>query len=443
MPYCCVPGCENKGLELRNANITFHRLPINNCNVLRIWIEKLNLKPDSNILDHHRVCSQHFEANCFRKSTWPNKRLVPGAIPNRFCMSENNKAEDKSECKNHFSIMHDCPNSEHCKTDFSAKIDKMDGCCVIPNCENYHGYSKAHSSTSLHSFPVDGELLAKWSEAVNRNRTNPLKINQNSYICGLHFRPDDYINRETIAYELNANAVPSIFDPEVVDTTDELGQSKPVACCSNSNSADDLDDSIGSDIDEEYIDDIYTSSDEEDNDDREMNGDQSSISICDDRQQSQQLNDSHLNSSRSSSSAKKRGLSDVINKLHQQQHHNHNHDEQVDQQSHSNQPNPTPSNLYHITNLLMTHSNNNEQQPPNKKFKLSNEPQHDAIQYQHLFANNKIPANKSEIDLFHVLEKANLSSYMKIFTEKGMSFFFTSKFFFQLQNLKKLCNKKK
>jgi hypothetical protein len=279
---------------------------------------------------------------------------------------------------------------------------------MIPNCANRQIVDRTDGSVVLHPFPTDSELMVKWSEAVNRNRLEPLTITEHSLVCQLHFGPDDYVNGD----ELRSSVVPSVF--EVDRLSDKRKFSSPVDS-PNANSSH-IDDSIRSDMDEEYTDEdgneTYTSYDE-DND--QVNGEQSSISV-DDRQQSQQLNDSHLNSSRSSSSGKKRGLSDVINKLHQQQS-SHQQQQQVDEPA--AQPPNTRTNMYHISNLLMNHEQQ-QQQPPQKKLKLSNEQQHDAKIQQFT---TKTPANKSEIDLFHLLEKANLTSYMSIFTDKGSILF--------------------
>jgi hypothetical protein len=85
MPNCCVPACGNKSSDARCYDITFHRLPLNNKDILKIWIENLNLNQDQNIPDHRRVCSQHFNLHCFRQTSHTTKRcLLAGSIPNKF-----------------------------------------------------------------------------------------------------------------------------------------------------------------------------------------------------------------------------------------------------------------------------------------------------------------------------------------------------------------------
>ena len=85
MPNCCVPGCGNKSSDPRSIDITFHRLPLNNKELLKIWVENLNLNEDKNIPDHRRVCSEHFDLQCFRQTSHTTKRcLLAGSIPHKF-----------------------------------------------------------------------------------------------------------------------------------------------------------------------------------------------------------------------------------------------------------------------------------------------------------------------------------------------------------------------
>ena len=84
MPYCCVPGCGNNSSNCNRENLTFHRLPFVNQELLKAWTDNLNLKK-TYLPDHYRVCSDHFDSQCFRQSAWASKRcIVPGSIPNKF-----------------------------------------------------------------------------------------------------------------------------------------------------------------------------------------------------------------------------------------------------------------------------------------------------------------------------------------------------------------------
>jgi hypothetical protein len=93
MPYCCVPGCGNKSTDPRCLNLTFYRLPITNKDLLKLWIHNLNLNEEY-LPDHYRVCSDHFDSNSFRQSTWASKRcILPGAAPIKFQFSHINQNE--------------------------------------------------------------------------------------------------------------------------------------------------------------------------------------------------------------------------------------------------------------------------------------------------------------------------------------------------------------
>ena len=84
MPYCCVPGCGNKSTDPCCSNLTFHRLPITNKDLLNTWIHNLNLN-EEHLPDHYRVCSAHFDSNSFRQSAWASKRCIqPGTAPIQF-----------------------------------------------------------------------------------------------------------------------------------------------------------------------------------------------------------------------------------------------------------------------------------------------------------------------------------------------------------------------
>ena len=90
MPNCCAPGCGNKSSDPHlSTDITFHRLPANNKEILKIWIENLNLKEEqlssSSSADYRRVCSEHFDLQCFRQNSHTTKRcLLPDSVPYKF-----------------------------------------------------------------------------------------------------------------------------------------------------------------------------------------------------------------------------------------------------------------------------------------------------------------------------------------------------------------------
>ena len=58
MPYyCIVPMCTNIS---GTPCISFHRLPLNNPELLKIWLIKIR-RENSPVNEHSRVCSEHFK----------------------------------------------------------------------------------------------------------------------------------------------------------------------------------------------------------------------------------------------------------------------------------------------------------------------------------------------------------------------------------------------
>ena len=54
---CAVPGCSNR--SDRESNLSYHRLPLKNRKVLKIWIHKFGMK-NLPLTESTRVCSEHF-----------------------------------------------------------------------------------------------------------------------------------------------------------------------------------------------------------------------------------------------------------------------------------------------------------------------------------------------------------------------------------------------
>ncbi|XP_063044445.1 THAP domain-containing protein 1-like [Engraulis encrasicolus] len=73
---CTFPGCENK--MTRWTSLSFHRLPLQNREVLRLWLIAMrmdpNIRPQRLRRADHRVCSAHFSADDF----CPLEEMKPG-----------------------------------------------------------------------------------------------------------------------------------------------------------------------------------------------------------------------------------------------------------------------------------------------------------------------------------------------------------------------------
>ena len=55
--FCTVPGCSNR--SDRESHLSYHRLPLKNNSVLKIWIHKIGRK-NLPLNESTRVCSEHF-----------------------------------------------------------------------------------------------------------------------------------------------------------------------------------------------------------------------------------------------------------------------------------------------------------------------------------------------------------------------------------------------
>ena len=55
--FCVVPGCSNK--SDRDSHLSFHRLPLKNKSLLKIWIHKIGRK-NLPLNKNSCVCSEHF-----------------------------------------------------------------------------------------------------------------------------------------------------------------------------------------------------------------------------------------------------------------------------------------------------------------------------------------------------------------------------------------------
>ena len=88
--------------------------------------------------------------------------------------------------------------------------------CIAAGCSTISG-----EGYSLHEFPRDDGLRAKWTRAVKLHRVGWKGPTASSVLCSKHFKPDCFIT-EGVRYRdavgipaqkrrLKANAIPSIF----------------------------------------------------------------------------------------------------------------------------------------------------------------------------------------------------------------------------------------
>lgn len=87
---CCAFGCSNNSAKkmCREKNISFHLFPHGKPSLMKEWLIKIKrdkFKPTSTT----RICSEHFEDDCFRFENFTNRRLLKStAIPTKFAFNE-------------------------------------------------------------------------------------------------------------------------------------------------------------------------------------------------------------------------------------------------------------------------------------------------------------------------------------------------------------------
>ena len=62
--FCCVPGCSKR--SERDKDVSFHRLPLHDKKLLKLWIHKIGRK-NLRVGTSTRVCSRHFISSKGRK----------------------------------------------------------------------------------------------------------------------------------------------------------------------------------------------------------------------------------------------------------------------------------------------------------------------------------------------------------------------------------------
>lgn len=105
MPTCSAFGCSNTSVS---KDISFHRFPWKNPHLLKRWLAKFNRDPPS---QSARLCSAHFEAECFEENLYhkyvgvspgkksrPKTKLKKDAIPTIFQQKHEKPTAKPREC---------------------------------------------------------------------------------------------------------------------------------------------------------------------------------------------------------------------------------------------------------------------------------------------------------------------------------------------------------
>ena len=105
-------------------------------------------------------------------------------------------------------------------TNMFSLSESMVYACVVPLCKTGSSSARRRArKTSVFKFPVDPDRRAAWIRAIRRNNFEP---NQNSRVCSVHFRQEDFVSerldrnsrRHTRRLKkkiLEDDAIPSVF----------------------------------------------------------------------------------------------------------------------------------------------------------------------------------------------------------------------------------------
>ena len=109
MPTCIAFGCSNNSQNKKDStsSVSFFRFPLKNHQLLKQWLDHLNRKYEPT--ENTRLCSEHFEANCFEgdlfhkfssalESKIPRRKLKPDAVPTIFEKSTEKMPSKERSC---------------------------------------------------------------------------------------------------------------------------------------------------------------------------------------------------------------------------------------------------------------------------------------------------------------------------------------------------------
>ena len=87
MKYCCVKGCSN---DARHKHLAFHRLPVKNEALLKVWLTQMNKDlRNFNVNKHVVVCGEHFRPSDYKNYEANTRRLKNDAYPTIFSWTQN------------------------------------------------------------------------------------------------------------------------------------------------------------------------------------------------------------------------------------------------------------------------------------------------------------------------------------------------------------------
>ncbi|KAL9924803.1 uncharacterized protein ACN2A1_009146 [Glossina fuscipes fuscipes] len=202
---CSIQNC----LELeKNPKLQVFSCP-HKTDLLEKWLESIgeNVKNKVQLLKKYKICSSHFENQCFQ-----DQRLLYGAIPTVNLVNKNIK---KNLCSEYLKAY-------ECERCFVKKCGRSDEYDQIIKCY----------------FPKEKDLLEKWLFNLNIRRE---EIAVHKWLCHMHFEQRCLKQRKllpdtvpTLLLDYESSSKSGFFrNPEVCSATRKCRQMLLNACCVN------------------------------------------------------------------------------------------------------------------------------------------------------------------------------------------------------------------
>ncbi|XP_005097051.1 zinc finger protein 658B [Aplysia californica] len=243
--WCSAVNCNNE--RYRRPDLSFFRFPKDKVRC-RKWVvncrrqDLLGKSPESLSIGNV-LCSEHFEDSEFMNSVRRNRlNRNNTAVPTLFNLNvpnhprrtaqevdldlEGNRSPSSSrisrstestvlttKCSSSSRTSEEISQTQTTQTSFPQK---MVMCCAALWCTNRQTTTQSQvlsehrvRDLTFHRFPLENDgLLAKWVEAVRRDKFTPTSVHR---LCSRHFRESDFIEGDRRRV-LKRDAVPSIFD---------------------------------------------------------------------------------------------------------------------------------------------------------------------------------------------------------------------------------------
>jgi len=244
---CSVINCRQYREALRWPEpLSFHEFPAD-IPRRKLWLQVIG-REDWKPGDKAKVCSMHFQLDCYRETALAKKLLKNTAVPSLnlvledlpkstelpepktsqlpkpievFKMNEAPKSIDLPQKRLHRLLPKLCNTNVTCtEVSFSRphytqlqvpdESSSKTESCLVDWCQQYRESNQWNEPLSFHKFPSDDAKQQQWLQALGRNVYFMPKVwNPEARICSLHFEQDDFY--EPGKRLLKPTAIPSLY----------------------------------------------------------------------------------------------------------------------------------------------------------------------------------------------------------------------------------------